>query len=133
MAKEKNLVVVTTISLVTKREKSPNYEALLRNVRSNLQLLREVGVTLAIGSDMYNDNSVKEFELVHGLNLFSNLELLKMWTENATKTTFPYRKVGKLQERYEASFLVLAENPLEDLTEIYKKIVLKVKQGVILK
>ena len=133
MAKEKGIVVVTTISLVTKRQKSPNYDALLRNIKSNLQLLKEGGVTLAIGSDMYNDNSVNEFKLVHDMQVFSTIELLKMWTENATKTTFPYRKVAKLEEDYEASFLVLDKNPLEDLSAINKSIVLKVKQGVILR
>ena len=76
---------------------------------------------------------MNEFKLVHGLKVFSNMELLKMWTENATKTTFPYRKVAKLEEGFEASFLVLNENPLEDLSDVNKKIVLKVKQGVILK
>ncbi len=133
MAKEKGIVVVTTISLVTKRQKNPNYDALLGNIKYNLQMLKEGGVTLAIGSDMYNDNSVNEFKLVQDMQVFSTLELLKMWTENATKTTFPYRKVGKLEEDYEASFLVLDKNPLKDLSTVNKSIVLKVKQGVILR
>ena len=133
LAKQKGIVVVTTISLVTKRQKRPNYESLLRNIKSNLELLKEEGVTLALGSDMYNDNSVNEFKLLHSLKVFNNLELLKMWTENATWTTFPYRKIGALKEGYEASFLVLAKNPLEDLSEVNKEIVLKVKQGVILR
>lgn len=133
LAKEKGTIVVTTISLVTKRQKSSNYQKLLKNIKSNLKLLKDTGVTLALGSDMYNDNSVGELQLLYQLDVFSNLELLKMWTENATKTTFPKRKVGKLKKGYEASFLVLDKNPLQDISKINESIVLRVKQGVILK
>ena len=75
---------------------------------------------------------LEEFEFLHGLNLFSNLELLKMWCENSALTTFPNRKVGYLKEGYEASFLVLDKNPLHEIEEINKSIVLKVKHGMIL-
>lgn len=132
LAKEKGVVVVTTASLVTKNKKKPNYAQLLDNVRSNLQILKEAGVTIALGSDMYSDSSVGEFQLLHSLNLFSNLELLKMWCENSAITTFPNRKIALLKEGYEASFLALDANPLEDINEINKAISLKVKQGTIL-
>lgn len=133
LAKEKGTIVVTTTSLVKKKELSPNYEDLIKNISSNLQILKEEGVTLAIGSDMYNDNSVGEFEFLYGLGIFSNLELLKMWCENAVITTFPNRKIGYLRNGYEASFLVLDKNPIEDISSINKAISLRVKQGVLLK
>ncbi len=133
LAKEKDIVVITTVSLVTKRQKSPNYQHLLNNCTSNLKLLNDIGVTMALGSDMYNDNSTNELQLLYQLGVFSNIELLKMWTENATKTTFPKRKVGKLEEGYEALFLVLDEKPLNDMLKVNKSIILKVKQGLILK
>jgi len=41
---------------------------------------------------------------------------------------FPKRKIGHLQEGYEASFLVLDSNPLENFTNV-KKIRLRLKQG----
>jgi len=124
--------VTTTISLVTKKKNHPNYDTLLKNIRSNLVLLKNEGVKLAIGSDMYNDNSVGKFQLLHDLKVFSNLELLKIWCENSATTIFPHRKIGYLKEGYEASFLVLKLNPLNELREINKSLTLRVKQGVIL-
>ncbi|PWL38823.1 hypothetical protein DKG77_11315 [Flagellimonas aquimarina] len=132
LAAQRGVVVTTTASLVTKNRKKPNYDELLGNVRSNLKILKEAGVTLAIGSDMYNDSSVGEFQLLHSLNLFSNLELLKMWCENSATTTLPHRKIAFLKEGYEASFLVLDKNPLQQIDDVNKSIKLRVKQGAIL-
>ncbi len=133
LAKKKDITLVTTVSLVTKNVEKENYPELLKNVRANLELLKEAEIRLAIGSDMYNDNSVQEFNFLNEMNIFSNKELLRMWTVNATETIFPNRKVGKLEEGYEGSFLVLNKNPLRDISNINQSIVLKVKQGVILK
>jgi len=132
LASEKGTIVVPTASLVTKRKAKPNYEQLVENIKANLKILKASGVTLAMGSDMYNDNSVGEFQLLHSFDIFSNLELLKMWCENAAMTTFPNRKIGYFKDGYEASFLVLDKNPLESIKDINESIVLRVKQGVIL-
>ncbi|OJJ23731.1 hypothetical protein BKI52_05115 [marine bacterium AO1-C] len=132
LAKKKGIVVVTTVSLVKKRAKQANYEKLVENIRRNLQLLKKEGVTMAIGSDMYNDSSVGEFQFLYNLKVFSNLELLKMWCENAAITTFPNRKIGYLRDGYEANFLVLNKNPIQDMQGINKAIVLRIKQGQVL-
>ncbi len=133
LAAEKGTIVVTTISLIKKRKELPNYQALVDNIASNLRILKEEGVTLAIGSDWYTGNSVGEFHLVREQGVFTNLELLTMWTKNATHTTFPKRKIGALKEGYEASFLVLNEDPLKNLSRIQETIVFRIKQGEILK
>lgn len=132
LAKEKGTIVVTTASLITKKQDDPNYNQLVENISSNLEIFKTQGVKLAIGSDMYNDNSVGEFQFLYDLKIFSNLELLKMWCENSAMTTFPNRKIGYLKEGYEANFLVLNLNPLLDIKEINNSIILKVKQGMIL-
>lgn len=132
LAKENGVTVVTTISLVLKKKGQPNFEQLLSNVSNNLKKLKNANVNIAVGSDMYNDNSVDEFKLLNELKVFSNLELLKMWTENASKTIFPSRKIGYLKEGFEASFLVLDIDPLEDISKINEHIVLRIKQGTIL-
>jgi len=132
LAKEKGITVVTTASLVLKRQQEPDYKDLVNNIALNLSLLKQEGVTIAIGSDQYNGNSVEEFQFLYQLNIFSNVELLKMWTENATKAVFPNRKIGKLKEGYEASFLVVAKNPIKNISNIHKNIVMRVKQGLIL-
>nr|WP_298999397.1 amidohydrolase family protein [uncultured Allomuricauda sp.] len=132
LAKNKGTVVTTTISLVSKKQDEPNYEELVENIKSNLKILNSEGVTIAIGSDMYNDNSVGEFQFLYDLGIFSNVELLKMWCENSAETIFPNRKIGFLKEGYEASFLVLNSDPLKSIKGINNSIVLKVKQGIVL-
>ncbi|WP_222983117.1 amidohydrolase family protein [Flagellimonas meishanensis] len=132
MAKEKGITTVTTISLVQKREKQPNFQALMENIGNNLEQFKREGAKLAIGSDNFNGNSVDEFELLQKLGIFTNLELLKMWTENSTETIFPNRKVGKLHDGYEASFLVLDIDPLIAISEVTEHIDLRIKQGIIL-
>lgn len=132
LAQKKGIVVVTTVSLITKRQDLPEYSTLLRNCIENLKLLKRAGVILALGSDMYNDNATGEFRLLRQLNVFSTLELLKMWTENAAYTTFPNRKIGRLKDGYEASFLVLKSNPITNIDGINENIDLRVKQGVVL-
>lgn len=65
------------------------------------------------------------------LGIFSNLRLLKIWVEETPGTIFPHRLIGRLTPGYEASFLVLERNPLDDFSAV-REIRLRVKQGVIL-
>jgi imidazolonepropionase-like amidohydrolase len=54
-----------------------------------------------------------------------------MWCETTAETIFPKRKIGRLRDGYEASFLVLASNPLQEFDST-QKIEMRVKQGKIL-
>jgi imidazolonepropionase-like amidohydrolase len=102
-----------------------------RKVQSeNLALLRRHGVRLAIGSD-HADTSLAEINHLRTFGLFDNLTLLKMWCEATPVAIFPDRKIGRFEEGYEASFLALAENPLDDF-EAVRAIRLRVKQGRLL-
>ena len=38
-----------------------------------------------------------------------------MWTLDCAQTAFPGRRIGRLAEGYEASFLILEADPLADL------------------
>ncbi|HEY4612556.1 MAG TPA: amidohydrolase family protein [Bacteroidota bacterium] len=98
----------------------------------NLQLLHKNGVRVAIGSDNYRGTSLQEALHLYKLKAFDNATLLKLWCENTPLTIFPNRKIGRLNDGYEASFLVLAANPLDDFTNV-QKIEMRVKQGEILK
>lgn len=133
-AAAKGIVVVTTAAIsifqggMVKEADRP----LARQYQINtLKILKEQGVTLAIGSDDIADNSYRETFYLQGLGVFDNLTLLKIWTGNTARTIFPNRKIGELKEGYEASFLALEASPLEDLKNV-KRIKLKVKQGEIL-
>ena len=101
------------------------------NEAENLRRLVQNGVVLAVGSDEVNDTSIKEIEYLHGLGVFDNLTLLKMWCEVTPRGIFPKRKIGALQEGYEASFLALQGNPLLDFENV-RRIKIRFKQGFLL-
>jgi amidohydrolase family protein len=132
LAARRGIPVITTVAMVSGiPEVVLNKQDLPRVLESqapNLKLLHDNGVPLAIGSDSVGDSSLREFEYIQKLGVFDNLTLLKMWTETTPKTIFPKRKIGALKEGYEASFLALEGNPLEDLRNV-RRIKLRFKQG----
>lgn len=130
-AAAKDVAVVTTVSLTMKmKDDYPNYfkKAMAQNAR-NLQRLKDAGVRVVIGSDMpFRDTSVGEAFVLRDLGVFSDRELLKMWCETTPRNIFPERQIGRLAEGFEASFLVLEGNPIDDFTQV-RNIRLRVKQG----
>lgn len=100
-------------------------------VRRNLQLLQKHRVRLAIGSDEYGGTSLGEALSLRKLGIFDNHTLLKMWCETTAAAIFPQRRIGHLKEGYEASFLVLRGDPLQDFDDV-RKIALRIKQGQVL-
>jgi imidazolonepropionase-like amidohydrolase len=97
-------------------------------LKSNFTLLKKHKAKIAFGSDRYGNTPLDDVFHIQKLGVFSNLEILKIWTEDTPQTIFPNRKIGKLKDGYEASFLVLRSNPIRDFTEI-KHINLRFKQG----
>lgn len=97
----------------------------------NLRLLKRHKVRIAFGSDRYGDTPVKDVLYLQKLGVFSNLELLKIWCGDTPRTIFPARRIGRLREGYEASFVVLGGDPLEDFGQI-RNINLRFKQGRLL-
>jgi hypothetical protein len=63
------------------------------------------------------------------LGVVDRLALLKLWAEDTPRSIFPQRRIGFLREGYEASFLALEGNPLDDWRNI-RRIKLRFKQGV---
>jgi hypothetical protein len=131
LAAERGIVVITTILGVTRAPE--NMRPLVRPLTAaNLKLLHEHGVRLAVGSDNVDDTSALEFEQLATLGVFDNVTLLKMWTETTPRAIFPERQIGLLRDGYEASFLALGGNPLEDLSHV-RRIRFRFKQGVFLR
>ena len=97
-------------------------------LKDNLHLLQRAGVTLVIGSD-HAETSLAEVLHLSTLHLFDNRTLLKMWCEATPAAIFPARRIGKFAEGYEASFLALAGNPIEDFDQV-QAIRRRFKQGV---
>jgi hypothetical protein len=97
-------------------------------VRSNLAAMRAAGNTIIIGTDLFRKTARFEADLIASLHLISNLELLQAWCVATPQAIFPGRKIGRLADGYEASFLVLAGDPLTDFARS-RDIVMRVKQG----
>jgi imidazolonepropionase-like amidohydrolase len=128
LAAKRGTVVITTMSPST-RAPAPLLP-LIRAVQStSLRTLIDSRVTLAIGSDNVGDSSVLEAEHLHSLGVVDALALLKLWAEDTSKAIFPQRRIGFLREGYEASFLALEGNPLDDWRNV-RRIRLRFKQGV---
>jgi imidazolonepropionase-like amidohydrolase len=111
-------------------------EAARANQKANLKALADAGVKIAIGSDGISGekpmaSALSEALYLHEHGFFDPATLLRMWTENTASTIFPGRKLGRLEEGYEADFLVLDADPLADFANV-RKIGLRVKQGEIL-
>lgn len=134
LAATRGTTVITTVSGATQVPADGPQAAFRQQLdalyRRNLRMLHRHGVRLAIGSDRYNADASDEALYLHALGVFSPLELLRLWTTTA-RTIFPDRRIGVLEEGAEASFVVLARNPLEDFTAV-RAIQQRVKQGVLL-
>ena len=127
LAHRRGVVVVTTLVGATKLDGTRRAEQDALNSR-NLHRLITHGVKVAVGSDSYREDSLAEALYLASLHVVSNATLLKMWTEATATAIYPGRKIGRLREGYEASFLVLAGNPLEEFAHV-TRIMHRLKQG----
>ena len=98
----------------------------------NLLMLLKHHVKVALGSDSYRDDTLSEALYLHSLGVLDNTTLLNMWCTTTAETIFPKRQIGLLKEGYEASFLVLQGNPIQEFDSV-TRIKLRVKQGQVLK
>jgi tetratricopeptide (TPR) repeat protein len=128
LAARRNVWVVTTTLSHRPVDGIADLDAIHRH---NLKLLHDAGVRLAIGTDDDRSAVDEAFNLVR-LDVFDPKTLLRILTVQTPQTIFPQRKLGRLADGYEASFLALARNPIEDFAAI-RDIRLCVKQGHSLK
>ncbi|HEX6748090.1 MAG TPA: amidohydrolase family protein [Longimicrobium sp.] len=121
---------VTVVTTVTQHGDSALTDRLIRDQYThNIDVLRRHGVPLLLGSDKFGGTAAIEAAALARSGLFGNLELLRMWSVTTPRAIFPARRIGALADGYEASFLVLAADPLADFRAT-RTIVLRVKQGV---
>jgi hypothetical protein len=131
-AARQHIIVITTLAAVAEdagRGKDPAFrDAIDRLLRANLTVLRDSGVSIAVGSDAYDDTSAAEAKYLADSGIFDRAALLRMWSETTPRAIFPGRRIGRLDRGYEASFLVLEGDPLADFSEV-SRIRSAVKQG----
>ncbi|MEM1133573.1 MAG: amidohydrolase family protein [Pseudomonadota bacterium] len=133
LAKETNAIVVTTLSLAKRFEQRDpeSYAATIAAQRDNLKRAHAAGVNLVIGSDNTRGTSRGEAEHIASLDVLDNRTLLNMWTTRCAEAVFPGRKIGRLIDGYEASFVVLEGDPLADFDNT-GRISLRMKEGQLL-
>ena len=133
LALSSGAIMVTTFTVANRyRFREPElYEAIVEAQKSNLERLEQAGVKLVVGSDSFRDTSRGEANHLAQLDAVSNLTLLRMWTTNCAQMAFPGRKVGSLEDGFEASFLALSGNPLDDFSYT-QDIRLRFKDGRVL-
>ncbi|HVF38598.1 MAG TPA: amidohydrolase family protein [Gemmatimonadaceae bacterium] len=124
--------VVTTLSGITGLSASGPDSVTRRRADSlfirNLGMLKKRGVRVIVGSDSYRNTAVPEAMYLAALGVYTNAELLRLWSDETARGIFPDRRIGKLEPGYEASFLMLDRDPLADFANV-KSIRLRVKQG----
>ena len=123
---------VSVITTVAMRNDSALTDRLMRDVYAhNIDVLRRHGVPLLIGSDIMRGTAATEVAALARSGLFTNLELLRLWSVDTPRAIFPMRKLGRFDAGYEASFIVLRGDPLTNFRAT-REIVRRVKQGVVL-
>lgn len=137
LAADRGVTVVTTLGafqpalLAQRGVSAEDAGKLYAGLKQHLALLLGAGVRVAIGSDNVADTSVAEATAVLATGIVDSAALLRMWTQDTARAIFPNRRIGSLAEGYEASFVALAGNPLEDWTNV-RRIRWRFKQGVLL-
>jgi hypothetical protein len=130
-AKRRGVTLTPTIyGLADLPEDNPKYASLIHDQIAipNLKLLKDAGVPMLLGSDHFRFSPLSELFVMRDTGVFTNRELLDIATHRTAVDIFPNRKIGGLAAGYEANFLVLAKDPLENLDNL-RSITLRVKQG----
>jgi imidazolonepropionase-like amidohydrolase len=114
LAARHGTILITTLAVVSARP-TPEQSASELQIRlRNLELLLNAGANVVIGSDAVADTSRAETEFLLESGVVDELALLRLWTGATPRAIFPDRRIGALAEGYEASFVALGGNPLED-------------------
>lgn len=107
------------------------FDRVVERYRKVYNEMHKAGITIALGLDTYGTTVMPEILYFYENKIFDNLTLLKIAVEDTPRSIFPGRKIGRLQDGYEASFLVLKSDPIKDFLQV-KNIEMRFKQGVFL-
>ncbi|MEJ6004535.1 hypothetical protein WG899_03175 [Paucibacter sp. AS339] len=130
-SKRKTAVITATVSSTLFRMPVETQAAVRRLQVDNLQTLKAAGTPLLLGSDLFNGTALAELRHLDGLGVLDRASLLRIASIDTPHALFPKRRLACFEAGCEASFLLLAANPLQDL-EALSRIQLRVKQGRLL-
>jgi len=132
LAAQRKIAVITTTAATALFKADADVQTRIREVQiRNLQMLKDAGVPLLLGSDVFTGTALAEFHNLAALGVLSPAELLRIATQDTPRAIFPKRRLGCFEAGCDASFLVLAGDPLQDLAAVEQPL-LRVKQGRIL-
>ncbi len=128
-AKAKGVAVMTTTGVTALFNMPASQLAEVKALqKSNLQRLRAQGVTLLVGSDRFDSNVLSEIYYLDDFQLLNRAELLTMLVQTTAQFIFPARQIGRIAPGYEASFVAVKQDPLQQLKAL-NQVVMRVKQG----
>lgn len=132
LAAEKKIGLITATVATRLFQPTPELLARIEAVqKQNLERLKAAGARLLVGSDLFTGNALSELHHLDQLGVLDKAALLRLASVETPRALFPQRKLGCFQPGCEASFLVLAGNPLENLDALDKPL-LRIKQGRVL-
>ncbi|MBP6826873.1 MAG: hypothetical protein KA165_09990 [Saprospiraceae bacterium] len=97
-----------------------------------LKQLLDKNLNMVIGSDDVQRTTRSELNYWYTVGYIEYPKILKVLCENTPRAIFPKRKVGKIADGFEASFLVLSDNPINNILKL-RASSFKVKNGQFLK
>ncbi len=127
LAAATGVVIVTTVVSHRPTHGIADVRALHRD---NILLLKKHGVRLVLGTDS-DQTVIDESRQLYDMGVYSAEEIVRLLTVDTPRYLFSDRRIGRLANDYEASFLALESNPLEDLDAL-SQIKLRVKAGHLL-
>ena len=130
LAVERNVGVVPTVGAAMGYPTVDSIQK-VNLIRDFLKRFKDKGGKILIGADSFNKTLYGEIQAFINSGVYDAEELLAILCYDTPRTIFPNRQIGRIEEDYEGSFLVLGRNPLEDINAL-KEVELVVKQGYLL-
>lgn len=106
------VIVVPTITVALATADGARLAAVQAVQRHNLSVLRDAGVKLAVGADHFALGLHDEITALRATALFEGAAVIAMATTNGAELAFPGRRLGRLADGYEASFIGYWQNPI---------------------
>ncbi|MBK9337800.1 MAG: amidohydrolase family protein [Lewinellaceae bacterium] len=122
---KKKTPVIPLLSRMQTQTTRPNIQQIHAKL---LKRLLDNGVQVIVGSDDPQRTIRAEINYWFQFDGLDNAQAIKIFCINTPQAIFPKRKIGRFEEGYEATFLVLNDNPLQNLLKL-RNIAFAVKEG----
>jgi hypothetical protein len=127
---KKQIAVVPLYSNTQLRGAAP--PAVAAHQRNTMKRMLANNVLVVVGSNDPSRTTRAEVNYWFGLGEIEYLDMIRVVCQNTPQAIFPKRKVGRIESGYEASFLVLEQDPTQNVM-LLRAIQFKVKNGLIIK